>query len=67
LITKAQNSSDAKQRVELIRQALKAAMDNYVVIPLYQDTYYRLLSPKVKGYTPETNHLDHVMSKWYKF
>ncbi|RTL10804.1 MAG: peptide ABC transporter substrate-binding protein [Neisseriaceae bacterium] len=67
LITKAQNSSDAKQRIELTRQALKAAMDNYVVIPLYQDTYYRLVSPKVKGYTPETNHLDHVMSKWYKF
>jgi oligopeptide transport system substrate-binding protein len=66
LITQA-NAADANQRVALTRQALKAAMDNYVIIPLYQDTYYRAVNPRVKGYTPDTNHLDHVMSKWYKF
>lgn len=67
LINQAQDTQDANQRVALIRQALQSAMDNYVVIPLYQDTYYRLVNPRVKGYTPETNHLDHVMSKWYKY
>ena len=67
LIVQANAAADANQRVALTRQALKAAMDNYVIIPLYQDTYYRAVNPRVKGYTPDTNHLDHVMSKWYKF
>lgn len=67
LINQAQISTDPVQQVALTRQALKLAMDNYVIIPLYQDTYYRAVNPRVKGYTPDTNHLDHVMSKWYKF
>ena len=67
LVSQAQNTQDANQRIALIRHALQLAMDNYVVIPLYQDTYYRLVNPRVKGYTPETNHLDHVLSKWYKY
>jgi len=25
-----------------------------------------LVSPRVKGYDIDDNHLDHVMSKWYK-
>lgn len=67
LINQAQLITDPIQQVALTRQALKLAMDNYVIIPLYQDTYYRAINPRVKGYTPDTNHLDHVMSKWYKF
>lgn len=67
LIAQAQNSADSTQRINLIRQALQKAMAEYNIIPLYQDTYYRLVNPRVKGYTPETNHLDHVMSKWYRF
>lgn len=67
LLNQAQISTDPVQQVALTRQALKLAMDNYVIIPLYQDTYYRAVNPRVKGYNPDTNHLDHVMSKWYKF
>lgn len=67
LLDQAQNATDPETRVKLIRQAIQMAMANYAIIPLYQDTYYRLVSPKIKGYVPETNHLDHVMSKWYKF
>ena len=66
LITQAQNSTDPVQRVNLIKQAIQIAQNDYPVIPLYQYTYYRLVDPRVKGYTPETNHLDHVQSKWYK-
>lgn len=66
LITQAQNSTDPIQRVNLIKQAIQIAQNDYPVIPLYQYTYYRLVDPRVKGYTPETNHFDHVQSKWYK-
>jgi oligopeptide transport system substrate-binding protein len=67
LITEAQNTQDDAKRVELTRQALQIAQDNYAIIPLYQYTYFRLIKPNVTGYTPDTNHLDHVSSKWYKF
>ena len=67
LISQAQMTNNPDTRVKLIRQAIQSAMANYTIIPLYQDTYYRLVSPKVKGYNPDSNHLDHVMSKWYRF
>ncbi|MEN9945880.1 MAG: hypothetical protein RLZZ293_266, partial [Pseudomonadota bacterium] len=67
LINQAQNTQDPTQRINLIHQALSLIMNDYSVIPLFQTTYYRLIKPQIKGYTPETNHLDHVMSKWYKF
>lgn len=67
LILDAQQTQDPQQRITLISNALKLAMDNYVVIPLYQETYYRVVKPKVKGYDIDDNHLDHVMTKWFKF
>lgn len=67
LLLQAQNMPNATQREDLTRKALQAAMQDYAIIPLYQYTYFRLIKPNVGGYTPETNHLDHVMSKWYNF
>lgn len=66
LLKQAQNTSDPELRVKLIRQALTLAMDNYTIIPLYQHTYFRLVNPRVQNYDIENNHLDHVMSKWFK-
>lgn len=65
LLKQAQNTTDPQLRVKLIRQALTLAMNNYTVIPLYQHTYFRLVSPQVKNYDISDNHLDHVMSKWF--
>jgi oligopeptide transport system substrate-binding protein len=67
LINQAQNTPDANQRVQLTREALQTAMQDYSIIPLYQYTYFRLVKPYVKNYDPTNNHLDHVMSKWYRF
>lgn len=67
LIHQAQQSGTESQRIALTRQALQKAMDNYSVIPLYQYTYFRVIKPSVTGYIPETNHLDNVYSKWYRF
>jgi|LauGreDrversion4_2_1035121.scaffolds.fasta_scaffold27266_2 oligopeptide transport system substrate-binding protein len=66
LIQQAQNTPDPDKRATLIKQALKIAQDAYVIIPLYQYTYYRLVSPRVSGYDMDNNHFNHVMSKWYK-
>lgn len=67
LINQAKATSDNAERVKLTRQALQIAMNDYAIIPLYQYTYFRVIKPNVTGYTPETNHLDHVNSKWYRF
>ncbi|MCX7971464.1 MAG: ABC transporter substrate-binding protein, partial [Negativicutes bacterium] len=67
LLDQAKRATDPAERVRLIRQAVTLAMSDYGIIPLYQYTYSRLISSRVKGYDPKDNHLDHVMSKWYKF
>ncbi|MDD3265726.1 MAG: peptide ABC transporter substrate-binding protein [Burkholderiales bacterium] len=67
LIKQARDTKDAGQRVQIIRQAIQIAQDDYAVIPLYQYTYSHLISPDISGYTPENNHLNNVYSKWYKF
>lgn len=67
LLTQAQKTANPEERVDLIRKAIAIAMDEYAIIPLYQYTYFRMISPKVKGYDIKDNHLDHVQSKWYKF
>ena len=67
LLAQAQNTTESQQRITLLRQALQQAMADYAIIPLYQDSYYRLVSPRISGYNIESNHLDHVMSKWYRY
>lgn len=67
LIDQAQQTTDKEQRIQLTSQAIKLAMDNYSIIPLFQNTYYRLVSPQVQNYQINDNHLDHVMSKWFKY
>lgn len=67
LIDQAQQTTDANERVNLIRQALMVAESDYAVIPLYQYTWQRLVNPRVKGYDADNNHFDHVQSKWYHF
>lgn len=67
LIKQAQQTTNPDERVQLIRQALKVAQDDYAIIPLYQYTWNRLVNPRVKGYDADHNHFDHVQSKWYKF
>ncbi len=67
LLKQAQATLDPALRVKLIRQALTLVMNSYSEIPLYQRTYYRLVSPRVKNYVIDDNHLDHVRTKWFSF
>lgn len=63
-INLAQNTPDATEQQQLYTKALNIALNDYETIPLYQLVVKRLISPTVKGYTPLTNHLDLVQSKW---
>lgn len=67
LINQAQATQDPNTRIQLIRQAVEIAQNDYAIIPLYQYTYTHLVNPRVKNYNPDVNHLDHVQSKWYHF
>lgn len=67
LLDQAASASDDATRTDLIRQALQIGNDAYATIPLYQYTYFRLISPVVKGYDIDDNHLDHVQTKWFSF
>lgn len=66
LVQEAKATSDPARRIQLLRQAFQLAMQDYAVIPMFQYTYYRLVSPRIKGYEIEKNYFDHVLSKWYK-
>ncbi len=67
LIAEAMHAKTNSERVRLMRKAIMLAMADYPVIPLFQDSYTRLIKPYVHGYDPTDNHLDRVMSQWYHF
>lgn len=66
LLQQAQQTSNPDQRINLINRAIDKAQKDYVIIPLYQETYFRLVKSRVQGYNIDNNHFDHVQSKWYK-
>lgn len=66
LLNQAKMPANAEQRNTLINSAIDKAQKDYVIIPLYQETYFRLVKPSIQGYDIQNNHFDHVQSKWYK-
>ncbi len=64
-IEKVAATQDAAKQVELYKAALKQANNDYSFIPLYQRSYFRLVSTRVHGYDIEKNSMDHVQSKWF--
>ncbi len=52
---------------ENMKKAIMVAMDNYYTLPVYNYSYFRLVSKDIGGYNPTGNHLDHVYSKWFYF
>jgi len=67
LVNEAEHTLDPAKRIELIKQSQTLLLNDYPVVPLFQDAYSRLMKPYVKGYDPTNNHLDHVESKWMYF
>ena len=64
LIQNAKMAVDPQQKQQFNQQAIKIALDDYPIVPLYQYVYLRLVSPRVEGYYPNGNHNDSVMTKW---
>jgi oligopeptide transport system substrate-binding protein len=50
LIYQARATHDVIKRIDLINQAIQIAQSDYVIIPLYQYTYYNLVNQYVKNY-----------------
>ncbi len=67
LIAEASNTTDSMKQQELYQKALNIALNDYAVIPIFQNAYQRLLSPRVKNMDLSKNYLDHSQSKWAKF
>ena len=60
-------STNTKESNQYMSNAIKYAMEQYPIIPLYNFTYFRLVNPYVGGYNPTNNHMDVVYSKWLYF
>lgn len=67
LINQANLTQDKSAQIELYNHALNLAMEQYAVIPLYQNSYTVLLKPYVKGLDLEHNLLHDIRSKWMYF
>ena len=60
-----ENNSELQQQE--YSQGLKLAMEQYGIIPLYQNSYTTLVKPYVDGLDLHTNSLNLVQSKWISF
>ncbi len=66
LVDQALISTDEMQQ-ELYAKAFMVALNDYSTIPLFENTYQRLVKPYVKGLDLSENYLDHSQSKWAHF
>ncbi len=64
LITDANMSLNEDQQTQFYERALQLAMEQYAIIPLYQNSYTMMISPKVSGLNVESNLLHDIRSKW---
>ena len=67
LIDIAGHEQNEVQQTKLYTEAIKLAMAEYAVIPLYQNSYNSLVKPYIAGLQLESNLLDDVRSKWVRF
>ena len=67
LIHTADREQNSVKQTKLYRQAINLAMEQYAIIPLYQNSYTTLVKPYVTGLQIESNLLEDIRSKWVKF
>lgn len=67
LIVSADKEQDYALQTKLYQDALHLAMEQYAIIPLYQNSYTMLVKPYVYGLELESNLLDDIRSKWVSF
>ena len=52
------------KQTQFYERALQLAMDQYAVIPLYQNSYTMMIHPNITGLQVESNLLHDIRSKW---
>lgn len=65
LIAEATATANPIKQEELYKKALQLVLDDYPIIPLFEPTHQRLVSPRVVGYDINHNYLDNVQTKWF--
>jgi oligopeptide transport system substrate-binding protein len=64
MIINANNDLNEEQQTQFYERALQLAMDQYAVIPLYQNSYTMMIHPNITGLQVESNLLHDIRSKW---
>lgn len=67
LVDQGNASLSPQKQQKYYHEALRIALADYTIIPLYQYTYQRLVKPYVLNYDIKHNYLNHVQSKWMYF
>ncbi len=65
LIAKAEATANPQLQEQLYKQALALVLNDYPIIPLFQPTHQRLVTPRISGYDIDSNYLDNVQTKWF--
>lgn len=65
LINKAQLTINEDAQIAIYKDAIKDAINDYPVVPLFQPAQQRLVKPRVQSYEIDKNYLDNVQSKWF--
>lgn len=62
LLLRAENTKDATERLQILKEAENILVQSCALIPLYQVSWYRLIDPRIKGWdnAPKMMHL----SRW---
>lgn len=55
------------QAIPYMTKAIQAAMENYVILPLYNYSYNHLVSKRVGGMTAQDNTTNTFRTKWFYF
>jgi oligopeptide transport system substrate-binding protein len=67
LISQGDMAVNKAEQYKNYSQALQRVQDAYIVLPLFQLTFDRMVKPYVKNYQLDNNYLDRTQSKWLKF
>ncbi len=67
LISQGDMAVNKAEQYKNYSQSLQRVQDAYIVLPLFQLTFDRMVKPYVKNYQLDNNYLDRTQSKWLKF
>lgn len=64
---KAVSQKDEQAEIPYMTKAIKAAMNDYIILPLYNYSYNHLMSKRIAGFTAKNDHMNMIQSKWLYF